>query len=108
MSTDVHLAFIKKGFVEITEDTRQAIFGVENLESLDFSSNAITEVPLEILELATLKKLNLFNNRLSVISSASSHCLNLDLGANLLTTMPQGFPDLISLNLDWNLLKSLI
>jgi Leucine-rich repeat (LRR) protein len=103
----ISLAFTKRSFTEITTDSRQLIFRVENVESLDFSINAISSIPQDLLELPTLKKLTMFNNRISVVSSDTTSILTLDLGSNNLTRMPLGFPELLSLNADWNSIEAI-
>jgi Leucine-rich repeat (LRR) protein len=103
----IQLAFTKRGFTSIPDSVRRIIFEVGAVERLAFSGNAIPEVPSDILALPSLRRLNLFSNRVQEISSETSAITNLDVGANSLSRLPEGFPELLALNADWNEIESI-
>jgi Leucine-rich repeat (LRR) protein len=91
---------------EVSDSIRETISEIANVERLDFSHNALTVFPPDILSLPSLKRITLFGNRLSVVCCSGSSVDSLDIGSNQLTCLPQGFPDLTSLNSDWNAIES--
>jgi internalin A len=63
----------------------------KQLTELDLSSGQITQIPVEVFELAPVEVLNLNNNRLATIPEAITRLHNLtllDLSDNQLTTVP--------------------
>lgn len=73
-----------------------SLAGLKSIEKLDFSDNAITEFPTQILEIPTLRYLNLKSNKIKMIHAGlvdgiKSKITMLDLSDNLLPHIPLKF-----------------
>ncbi len=69
------------------------LFRATQLRRLDLSQNLLEIVPIETFALPNLEYLNLSQNRIKEITDTNhwtSSLLSLDLGSNLLTTLPPG------------------
>ena len=72
------------------------------IESIDFSHNKLTSIPVELCNISTLKQLCLCDNLLNSISLQNCPASSIDLGMNNLDKMPALSNHLESITLDYN------
>ncbi|OHS98195.1 leucine-rich repeat-containing protein [Tritrichomonas foetus] len=91
-------------YSSIPKNIIESLLSYPILKNLDLSYNHITEIPKELLEIKTLKRLNLSHNQLSILPQIDNDTLsNLDISFNKLTTIPVLFKNLTILNAEHNL-----
>lgn len=78
------------------------------LESLDLSRNGLQDIGNILNEIPSLRRINLFGNKLTSISFDKSRIETADLGNNLLTKCPVCPDSIVSLNIDRNKIKEFV
>jgi len=78
-----------------------------NLEVLDLSHNEISYIPDIFSELISLKKLNLFGNKISELDLEDTQLISIDIGQNRFSELPKLPSTLVSLNADHNFITSI-
>lgn len=79
-----------------------AIATYTKLEVMDLSLNDLTSIPDQILNIRTLKRINIFGNKISFIDLSQSNIITIDCGQNWFEKPPKCSPNIISLSLDMN------
>ena len=100
------LSLSENGLKSISSKIKRAILSYTKLEAIDLSFNSLVEIPIEILSMESLRRINAFSNKLCVLDVSSSFLTSLDCGQNWFQEPPICSPYLQFLNLDMNFIKT--
>jgi len=101
------LMLSRNNMMEIPKDMGNCIMSYRNLEHLDLSYNNLSTIPEIFKSMPSLKKINLFGNKIKQIKCSKSMIQNIDLGNNSLTSFPELPSTILIVNLDHNNITSI-
>lgn len=98
----ISICLSKNGYVKIPKNILDFMVTLSNLQFFDFSGNLIKEIPPQVLQMSKLKKISFLNNKLTEVKNIPNSVEGIELGQNLISSLPTISEKLEILSINYN------